>query len=580
MLKNLRRLVAITLLNFFLLGFIVIPIHLNWDFWVADIQFVPSYMGSMTGEEFALAVFIALLALTLLFGRVFCSWICPLGIAQDVAHRIGTPRGRYKGLASRYTKNHWIIRGVFLLLTLITLVLGSSYILSWLDPYSISARFGTAVIEPLATQIYSASGKTAQVADWGRYSPLVLSIIIITVLIPLMMALRKGRLYCNTICPVGTFLGLLSRVAPCTPYIKDKSCVRCMTCTTHCKAHAIDIKNLRIDSTRCISCYRCIGVCDSDAITLMPHHPFAPAVEAAPRVPKKQTSPTLSPDKNADNTRRALLGLGLTGVVTTLFPSCRASAEDIDAQYSDDPSELGNNKARYPIPPGAGSHEIFLDACTGCSLCISACPTQVLKPALTELGWEGINKPFLAIGDAQCAYSCHSCADACPENAIKELPLALKKRTQIALAAIDQRHCIVWQDHEECVKCVQACPTKALKEKDASVPEIVPSACVACNHCVEVCPVKTISLQEVTVNGKSKKIAVIDFANCTGCGECAYTCPHNAIEVTDLISPELEAQLCNGCGSCVVACPSRPVRAMSVTARAKQLTLSENSVEN
>ncbi len=584
MLANSRRIIALIILSFFITGFIL-PFHGDWSFWVARIQFVPSYVGLEAGEAGALLIFLALLLLTLLFGRVFCSWICPLGILQDLAHRLSHPSGRYKKSQARYTPHHWILRGSILLLTVGALILGSNFVLSWLDPYSISARFGTALLQPLAQASYEWLGYSERTPDWSRYSPLILSLIAASVLIPLVMAFFKGRLYCNSICPVGTLLGWISRVAPFTPALKNSRCIRCMRCTTYCKAHAIDIKNLRIDPTRCVACYDCVAGCDSGVISLTAHNPFRAPIQPAPRPSKKKPSspptpknapkdtPEAVPHSTPDTSRRALIGLGLTGMIGTLLPSCKPSAEEQDAAYESDPSRVGNNHMRAAIPPGAGSLPLFLDRCTGCSLCITACPTQVLKPSLMTLGWEGINKPYLDFNDAACAYSCHLCATTCPEGAIQELPLAVKQRTQIGLANVNQTRCIVWQDHKECVKCVTACPTKALKQKDVSIPHIDLAACVGCNTCVEICPVKTISLQTIQDGAVERKIAVINFANCIGCGECSYSCPHNAIECTDLVAPDLEEELCIGCGACIPACPARPQRATSVTPRAKQILL-------
>ncbi len=584
MLAHSRRIVALIILGFFITAFLL-PFHGDWSFWVTRIQFVPSYVGMGSGEAGALLIFLALLLLTLLFGRVFCSWICPLGILQDLAHRLSHPSGRYKKKQADYTPNHWILRSSILLITVGSLILGSNFVLSWLDPYSISARFGTAVLQPLAQASYEWLGYSERAPDWSRYAPLILSLIAASVLVPLVMAFFKGRLYCNSICPVGTLLGWISRVAPFTPALKDSLCVRCKRCTTYCKAHAIDIKNLRIDTTRCVACYDCLEGCDKGVISLAAHHPFRAPIKPAPRPSKKKPSsptppkdsaeatPSPSPSPSPDTTRRALIGIGVTGMIGTLLPSCKPSVEEQDAAYDTDPSRVGNNHMRSAIPPGAGSLALFLDRCTGCSLCITACPTQVLKPSLTTLGWEGINKPYLDFEQGVCAYSCHICASACPEGAIQELPLALKQRTQIGLAAVNQTRCIVWQDHAECVKCVAACPTKALKQKDVSVPKIDIAACVGCRVCSNTCPTKTISRQRIKDGAIERTIAVIDFANCIGCGECSYSCPHNAIECSELIAPDLEEQLCIGCGACIPACPVRPQRATSVTPRARQILL-------
>lgn len=515
------------LLFFLILSFFGAVLPHDAVLWATRLQFVPAVLGVLHGKEWAILVCLSLVLLTLLFGRVFCSWICPLGILQDASRRLGNRSGRYKGKASRVTKNYVWIRAFFGLASFGSLALGSAFLLTWLDPYSIAGRGASALFHG------------------GRYGWLLLFLLLLSLAIPLAMAFFKGRLYCNSVCPVGALLGLLSRFAPFAPSIKKSVCTRCTSCAQVCKAHAIDLKVMEVDRTRCINCYNCVDACPHGAMGLRRESPTAQPEQ------KGKAAPKAAP--KADPTRRALLGLGLVGGISSMLPSCTSQ---------------GNKSANAPavIPPGAKDIKLFLDRCTGCGLCISGCPTKVLRPSLTTLGWDGVMKPYLNTEDAACAYDCHRCGEICPHGAIEFLPLEVKQRTQIGLAGIKNAHCDVWMQHKDCGKCALACPTKAISINKVKVPACVETECTHCELCYQACPEKAIHME----NREGLLYPIIDYNKCVGCGDCVLACRSDAMDYRPAEVPVLDESLCIGCAACVQACPAQPTRAIKVQGVAEQ----------
>lgn len=569
-LKWIRRVAAILVLLLFgagLLG-IAAPADSPWLFGVERVQFVPTLLGTLQGKAWAGIILAALLLLTLLYGRVYCSWLCPLGIGQDIVNRLVRPfPSRLKAAHIRHTPNHWLWRTAFALAAFGALAAGSVAVLSWLDPYTLAARFGAAVFNPL----FSTLG--ADEPDWSRYAPWLMALACAGILPAVIMAAFRGRLYCNTICPVGAVLGLLARVAPCTPHINPDRCGRCASCMRHCKAHAIDLRTMRVDATRCVACYDCLSSCRNSAMTLSPHSPFAKPAERKPKA-RRNTSPGAAPGSKGEKTpespaRRAFLGLGMAAMAAAALPEVQEPADR-------NPAARGNNTAAGAVPAGAGSVERFLDICTGCGLCISACPTHVLRPSLLVHGFKGMMKPWLDYSRGFCQFDCHACSDVCPAGALQPLDLARKQRTQIALADFVQQNCNVWNIGHECAQCAEACPTGALTAEPVTVPFVLADKCTGCRRCSRVCPHGAITMVEVPgrvkANGQPRLLSVIDRSRCVGCGACFQTCTkHHAIEGRPLKAPYLETRLCIGCGACTHICPA-PAKAMVVTPRAVHLT--------
>ena len=551
-----RRVVAMLVLLAFAAAFsgMLVGDTSTWQNAPACVQFVPALLRVVHGCWPALAVLAVLLVLTLLFGRVYCSWVCPLGILQDLVVHL-----RPSAKLGRYMPNHWVVRLVFGTLAFGALACGSVAVLAWLDPYTIVARAATAFLDPVAEMI------AGQPDDLSRYAPWLWMLAAASLLLPLVMAFFRGRLYCNTICPVGALLGLLSRFALRTPKLRMDSCAHCGSCTRACKSNCIDIRNGRIDATRCVACYDCLSVCRTGSLSLKAQRPATPHPVRAAAAGQGE-NPTIS--------RRAFLGIGAFGAATLTLPT-RAQEPWETAQEeaeADNPAAPGSNTAAAAIPPGGRNVELFLSRCTGCGLCIANCPTHVLRPAYLAHGAGGFMKPYMNLAAHACEDSCNICSNICPEGALVPLPLEEKQRTQIALASFNQANCNVWNNGEPCGKCAQACPTGAMQTDTLLIPFISAEKCRGCRRCVKVCPHGAIRMEP---RGEGQRgCAVVDRSLCIGCGACSQACRHGAIDSRKLEAPYMKPARCIGCGACVVACPAAP-KAMGITPRFRHLTAAQ-----
>ncbi len=267
-----------------------------------------------------------------------------------------------------------------------------------------------------------------------------------------------------------------------------------------------------------------------------------------------------------DSSRRAFLGMGIAGFASAALPELPAPAP------GSNPAEPGHNESPAAVPPGAQSVERFRSHCTACGLCISACPTQVLRPAVLALGIRGFMMPTLDFTRAACAAECVTCSHVCPTGALLPLSLAEKRHTQIGLVHFSQSACRVWKEGVACAQCVTAahCPTGALEEQQVSVPTVNADLCRGCRRCARVCPAGAISMVEV--EGRAKRLAVIDRSKCIGCGACATACRPQAISLQQLTAPHLaHPEQCIGCGACEHVCPATSQKALCVVPRAVHL---------
>ena len=537
----------------------------EWELAVQQVQLVPALIRALRGVAGAAWVLAGLLLVTLVFGRVYCSFLCPLGILQDGVIRlrrvVDALRGRRrKGAAVRYAPPVPYVRSVALVPVILLIVCSSVALLVWLDPYTLAARFAAAVLNPLAAELARlVPGADVSAPSWGRYGWVGVLVAAGVIMVPLGMAWWRGRLYCNTVCPVGALLGLLSRRPLLRLGMSPDSCVRCGQCLKVCKANCIDLKHHRVDTSRCVNCYDCVSACPHGLRPRLTNPFRRPAgAERAEAAPAEPAAP------RAGASRRAFMGTLACGVPALLAACGEKRAEEV----SGNPAEQGDNAARAATPPGSRHVDRFLDRCTGCGLCISACPTRVLQPATMQHGFRGVMKPHLDFSKGFCNFDCNICSTVCPEGAILPLELAEKKKTQLALAAFDRSHCIVQQSHTECGACTEHCPTKALDTREEQFPRCEAEKCYACHACVETCPKKAISL-ETAADGSAR--VVINNKLCIACGKCARVCPSGAMTVTRLLIPTLSPELCIGCGACFYACPARPTRAMQLTPRARHL---------
>ncbi len=252
-----------------------LPSWFRVDFFI-HIQIIPAILSA------SVATLIALTALTLLLGRFYCSAICPLGITQDLiirlSDRIKRKRGK-KRSKTYYKKPHNILRYSILALSILLLILGSSYLILLLDPYSIFGRISAVILTPFITLINNAIAHITNAAgnytfahrDYHWPGIAVILTTVITFGSIIFLNIKHGRLWCNTLCPVGTLLGIISKVSVFKIQIDHSKCTNCKACAKSCKTNTIDNSNgYKIDHSRCVSCYNCIDACKFDAIKLSP----------------------------------------------------------------------------------------------------------------------------------------------------------------------------------------------------------------------------------------------------------------------------------------------------------------------
>lgn len=478
MLKKLRIVLSTLffgLITFYFLDFAEV---LPYEFHVlAHIQLVPAILSV------SIFILIALIALTWIFGRIYCSVICPMGVFQDLANRISKMIAKKKK-RFRFSPARNILRGAVLVTTTIAFFCGFTVVLGLLDPYSGFGRMVTNVFKPvymsgnnLLASIFSRSGNyTFYQVDAGIVSISSAIIGLVTFLLIGFLAWKQGRTWCNTVCPVGTLLGFLSHFSLFKVRINENKCTHCMICSTKCKASCIDSKNQYIDYTRCVNCFNCLESCKEGAL-----------VYSLPSAALKK-----QPDEKAfasGASKRRFLIAGLTTVAAT--SGVMAQAKKAIATAAGKKSD----KRRTPItPPGAVSLAHFQKRCTSCHLCVSKCPSHVLKPAFMEYGPGGVMQPTVYFEKGFCNFDCTVCGDVCPNGAIKPLTTEQKHLTQIGKVVFIEENCIVYTDGTSCGACSEHCPTQALSmipyRDGLTIPDVNTDICVGCGGCEYICPAR------------------------------------------------------------------------------------------
>ena len=520
-LKYTRATIAVAVLALFVAAFVDFRglVGAGLSHALASVQFVPAALAFATGAS-AIVAALAILAATLAFGRVYCSVLCPLGLFQDAIARVADWL-RKKPLLLRYAKPATWVRQGFLWATVVGIAAGwAGLTLALLDPYSIFGRFGSMLFRPLVTVVNNWLVAPANAAgidalyrvppQWAAVGALALPAAML--LLVALLAARRGRLYCNTVCPVGTLLGLLSGVGAWRLEIDQARCRKCGDCIRVCKAQCIDLRAGTIDASRCVACYNCVSACDELGI----HHRFKWKPERRDRKPdtgnrtpetENHRQPT-APARGASR-RDFIAGTATALVATTgvgaLLAGPRATAAptpDLPFTPAPEPVPPAPFARRAVTPPGSGGIARFLDRCTACQLCVSACPTSVLQPAFLEFGFAGVMKPRLDFNHSFCNFECTRCADVCPDGAILPLALADKKLTRLGVAHIDYHKCVVKVNGTDCSACSEHCPTQAVNTVpfagNLRLPQMHPELCIGCGACEYACPVRPERAIQVT----------------------------------------------------------------------------------
>jgi polyferredoxin len=490
-LRKFRILFSAVVLIFFIFAFadfrnLIPEKYINY---LLYLQFIPSVLNYIDLKTMAAGGFIVILLLTLLSGRTYCSFLCPLGIGQDLFSRIG---GKVKRKFRRfgYRKPWTIIRYSLLALTLGIGIIWGIYIVTLLDPYSIFGRFMTYFGKPVILVVNNflawVLGKfdlyTLNHIEIKAFSLLTYVIPVIFFLLVGIMSFIRGRLYCNMICPVGTLLGLISKVSLFRIKFSESKCTRCGRCSLACKSSCIDFLNHNIDVSRCVNCFNCINTCPDKALSY------------------NLVSSKNSEQKTDESKRRFVAGslMLLFGISQFVKGQVKKSVPVPKKE-----STVKESKTSPVCPPGAGSIEDFTKHCTACSLCITACPNNVLLPSVKQYGIAGLMQPVMDYHRSFCTYNCTVCTEICPTNALKPLLLEAKKLTQIGKANFIKDNCIVKTEKTACGACSEACPTKAVYmipyEGNLVIPETNQDICIGCGHCEFACP--TTPYKAIYVDG-------------------------------------------------------------------------------
>ncbi|MDR1492542.1 MAG: 4Fe-4S binding protein [Planctomycetaceae bacterium] len=550
-LKRLRVLVAIVLFSLF--AYYVVSPEENTlkDFgaFLVRIQFTQSFLSH---ELFGIPLHVGIRSLlTILFwggiawflGRIYCSAICPFGILQDVFSRM-TQLVRGKKRKFQYRKPMTKTRLVLFALFCIGLLTVPAFV-TILDPYSNITRILTWLMRP----VYLTFGQKLGLFNVPPYiGNIYFSGILLAVpalLIAGTLAVLYGRRYCNTICPVGTFFGLCSRYSWFKVRLNSK-CVSCKLCESACKGECIDAKNETIDSSRCVACFNCLSTCKRGAISYSPSFGGRkePSKSKSEKVSRKTqnvaerlelpifSQPTaqlvlvdninIVNDAVQSPRRRFLMRLGFYTFGFFSFMGLLSKKQKADSVVASEStkssldsatavlalpqgeSRIGYDDRKPILPPGARSLKHYKRHCTGCHLCVTKCPSGVIRPSTSELGMSGFMQPiivfdtFNAMDGFYCEYECTICSRICPTGALQPLTKEEKILNAIGKAKFLRENCVVNTQKANCAACDEHCPTKAIKmvaydEKnypDLVIPEIETAKCIGCGACEHVCPVR------------------------------------------------------------------------------------------
>lgn len=479
------RKIRLTLASLFFVGVSLLFLDFTgvahaWLAWMAQIQFLPALLAANG------LVIIALVILTLLLGRVYCSVICPLGILQDIMAWIGR-RGKRKKAPYKYSRElRWLRWGV--LMAFVGLFAFGLQAVAWLvAPYSAFGRIASSLFAPvyrlgnnlLATVAERYDSYAFYSADvWMKSLP-TFFVALATFVLLFILAWRGGRTWCNTICPVGTILGYLSRLSLLKIRIDESKCNRCGRCSKKCKASCIDSKHHNVDYSRCVACMNCLDTCKHGAISLG----YGP-------VKKHKTDKTVE-----DNSRRTFI---TTTAVIAVSAAVEAQEKKVDGGLAVVEDKVAPNRATPVLPPGSlGAHHLARH-CTSCQLCISACPNGVLRPSASL---DTFMQPEMSFERGYCRTECTRCADVCPTDAIKPITVEEKSSTRIGHAVWVKKNCIPLTDGMSCGNCARHCPTGAIQmvpmdnndEESLKIPVVNTERCIGCGACEHLCPARPYS---------------------------------------------------------------------------------------
>lgn len=450
--------------------------ELRWVTWMPKVQLLEAILA------LHVAIVLALLVATLVLGRIYCSVICPLGIMQDLFGWLGK-----KAKKNRYTYSKALswLRYAMLVIMGVACVAGVGTIVQLLAPYSAFGRIATMLLQPLWKMGNNVLAAVAEHYDSYAFyhadtalpnAGIVTAIAVVTLVGLFILAWRNGRTYCNTICPVGTLLSFFARHSWLKIQFDADKCKNCSLCTKNCKAACIDYKTHTVDASRCVVCGDCIESCKFGALSYQP-------MKAA-----KANEPV-------DSSKRSFL---ITSALLTTAALAQQKEKMMDGGLAEIQDKVAPERQTPITPPGSLSARNMAQHCTGCQLCVSECPNQVLRPSGN---WLSIMQPTMSYELGYCRPECTRCSEVCPAGAIKPIKKEDKSSTQIGHAVWVKKNCVPLTDGVECGNCARHCPVGAIEmvpsdpdnEESPAVPAINEARCIGCGACENLCPARPFS---------------------------------------------------------------------------------------
>lgn len=474
MLKYLRiaiQIVSIALLTLLFLDFTgtIQPIF----GWMTKVQLFPAIMS------LNVVVVVILVLLTIVFGRLYCSVICPMGIFQDFFSFIGLKVRRnhfhYK------SENKWL-RFFVLAVFIVAIVMGFTSLACIIEPYSAFGKMVNNLIQPLYLGVNNKLAAYAEAHDSYQFYAIDNNMASWTMLyvsggiclLLILLSFFFGRWWCSSICPVGSLLSIVSRFSLFRPFIDTTKCNGCGLCARNCKASCINPRKHEIDMSNCVVCFDCINNCRQGAI----------------KYKLRKFSCGTKKEECVDSSRRNFV---IGAVATGSIMAADAVAKTVDGGLTILEDKKKPMRANRLVPAGAWSIEHFAQHCTACQLCVSNCPNGVLHPS-NDL--EHFMQPEMSYEMGHCRPECTRCSSVCPTSAIKPITREEKSSIQIGHAVWIADNCVVNRDGVSCGNCARHCPTGAITmvEKGAlSIPSINAEKCIGCGACEHLCPSRPFS---------------------------------------------------------------------------------------
>jgi polyferredoxin len=471
---------------------------------------------------------------TLLLGRAFCNWMCPYGTLHQFFGWIFNVSSNKENLDRNRYRSAFQIKYVILTMMIVLAAFGSLQI-GLLDPICLLVRTMTVTVAPAADM--AALGLAAWMSvDWLSSAPgapdqrifagawfvglLILGLVGMNLVIP--------RFFCRVLCPLGAFLGVLSRWSLWRIDRDLTKCTDCDVCLKHCEGAADPQAALR--KSECFVCFNCIDDCPEDALSFrfLPRRVAGFVEGERDRIlgKLKEGTATLFGRKIISKRhetevaapampRRRWLFATIAGVLA--YPFLRLSNAVNDRGFSE----------KAIRPPGSVEESEFLERCIKCDQCINVCPTNVLQPAKWEGGLEGLWTPVMDFAVGACQLNCTLCSEVCPTGAIQKISVERKLGLEehadegpikLGTAFFDRGRCLPWAMETPCVVCEEVCPVspKAIGTYDEEItrwdggkvalnkPYMRPELCIGCGICERECPVVDSAAVYVTAVGETR----------------------------------------------------------------------------